>query len=123
MRHIFLFQKVNCCGILYFIKLCLLNDFAKGRDQSWQNRVTIQIAGQHYTMLANGQLEYMNEVRGTGAADHRGVRRLGRSRPHARVALATVNLADEYIKAKTAAEAAEASAARWKRKHRAAATR
>ena len=58
----FVFQKGKGCGILYFIKLCLLSDyFAKGRI-CMANRVTIQIAGQQYTMLADESVEYMNEV-------------------------------------------------------------
>lgn len=72
------------------------------------NRVTIQIAGQRYTMLADETEEYMREVAELaqqtiaecgGSADFATTRSL---------ALATVNLADEYIKAKAAAEAAEA---------------
>lgn len=72
------------------------------------NRMTIQIAGQQYTMLADESEEYMNEVAELaqqtviecgGASAFASTRAL---------ALATVNLADEYIKAKKAAEAAEA---------------
>lgn len=72
------------------------------------NRVTIQIAGQHYTMLADETVEYMNEV---AELAQQTIAECGGSASFAStraLALATVNLADEYIKAKTAAEAAEA---------------
>ena len=72
------------------------------------NRVTIQIAGQQYTMLADETVEYMNEV---AELAQQTVVECGGSTAFAStraLALATVNLADEYIKAKTAAEAAEA---------------
>lgn len=72
------------------------------------NRVTIQIAGQHYTMLAEESEEYMNEV---AELARQTITECGGSEGFATTrafALATVNLADEYIKAKKAAEAAEA---------------
>ena len=70
------------------------------------NRVTIQIAGQQYTMLADESVEYMNEVADLARQT---IVECGGSTSFASTrALATVNLADEYIKAKTAAEAAEA---------------
>ena len=72
------------------------------------NRVTIQIAGQQYTMLADESVEYMNEV---AELAQQTIAECGGSASFAStraLALATVNLADEYIKAKTAAEAAEA---------------
>ena len=72
------------------------------------NRVTIQIAGQQYTMLADESVEYMNEV---AELAQQTVVECGGSTAFAStraLALATVNLADEYIKAKTAAETAEA---------------
>lgn len=71
------------------------------------NRVTIQIAGQRYTMLADETVEYMNEVADLvqqtlascgGSAAFASTRAL---------ALAAVNLADESIKARNAAAAAE----------------
>ena len=72
------------------------------------NRVTIQIAGQHYTMLAEESEEYMNEV---AELARQTITECGGSDGFATTrafALATINLADEYIKAKKAAEAAEA---------------
>ncbi|MDY3618613.1 cell division protein ZapA [Agathobaculum sp.] len=72
------------------------------------NRVTIQIAGQHYTMLAEESEEYMNEV---AELAQQTIAECGGSAAFATtrsLALATVNLADEYIKAKKQAEAAEA---------------
>ena len=72
------------------------------------NRVVIQIAGQRYTMRADETVEYMNEVAEMaqqtitlcgGSASFASTRAL---------ALATVNLADDYLKAKRAAEEAEA---------------
>ena len=69
------------------------------------NRVTIQIAGQQYTMLADESVEYMNEVADLAQQT---IAQCGGSASFAStraLALATVNLADEYIKAKTAAEA------------------
>ena len=70
------------------------------------NRVTIQIAGQHYTMLADESVEYMNEV---AELAQQTIAQCGGSASFAStraLALATVNLADEYIQAQTAAEAA-----------------
>ena len=72
------------------------------------NRVTIKIAGQHYTMLADESVEYMNEV---AELAQQTIMQCGGSSSFAStraLALAAVNLADEYIKAKLAAEAAEA---------------
>lgn len=72
------------------------------------NRVTIEIAGQHYTMLAEETVEYMNEV---AEMAQQTISECGGSSSFAStraLALATVNLADEYLKAKNAAEAAEA---------------
>ena len=63
------------------------------------NRVTIQIAGQQYTMLADETVEYMNEV---AELAQQTVVECGGSTAFAStraLALATVNLADEYIKA------------------------
>lgn len=72
------------------------------------NRVTIQIAGQHYTLLADESEEYMGEV---AELAQQTITECGGSEGFATTrafALATINLADEYIKAKKAAEAAEA---------------
>ena len=84
------------------------NDFCERKGFVMANRVTIQIAGQHYTMLADETVEYMNEV---AELAQQTIAACGGSAAFAStraLALATVNLADEYIKAKTAAEAAEA---------------
>lgn len=72
------------------------------------NRVTIQIAGQRYTMLADESEEYMHEV---AELAQQTIAECGGSPSFAStraLALACVNLSDEYIKAKKAAEAAEA---------------
>lgn len=72
------------------------------------NRVTIRIAGQTYTMLAEESKEYMHEV---AALAQKVIASCGGSEDLATtrsLALATVNLADSYIKAQRAAEAAEA---------------
>ena len=72
------------------------------------NRVTIQIAGQHYTMLADETVEYMNEV---AELAQQTIAACGGSAAFAStrgLALASVTRADENIKAQPAAEAAEA---------------
>ncbi len=70
------------------------------------NRVTIRIAGQSYTMLADESEEYMKEVAVLAQKtliDCGGSDSFASTRA---MALALVNLADEYMKAKKLAEAA-----------------
>ncbi len=70
------------------------------------NRVTIRLAGQNYTLLAEETEEYMKEVaelaqqtlKDCGGSDSFASTRA--------MALALVNLADEFLKAKRVAEAA-----------------
>lgn len=72
------------------------------------NRVVLHIAGQTYNMLSDESVDYMNEV---AELAQQTVAQCGGSSKFAStraLALATVTLADDYIKAKTAAEAAEA---------------
>lgn len=102
-----MFPKRKDCAILYFIEICLY-DLMRKEEIKMANRVTIQIAGQHYTMLAEESEEYMNEV---AELARQTITECGGSESFATTrafALATINLADEYIKAKKAAEAAEA---------------
>ncbi len=70
------------------------------------NRVTIRLAGQNYTMLAEETEEYMKEVAGLAQQT---LTNCGGSESFAStraMALALVNLADEFLKAKRVAEAA-----------------
>jgi len=70
------------------------------------NRVTIKLAGQSYTMLADEPEDYMKEV---AELAQRTIIDCGGSDSFAStraMALALVNLADEYMKAKKLAEAA-----------------
>ncbi len=70
------------------------------------NRVTIRLAGQNYTMLADETEEYMNEV---AELAQQTLINCGGSESFAStraMALALVNLADEFLKAKRIAEAA-----------------
>lgn len=72
------------------------------------NRITIQIAGQHYTMLAEESEEYMSEV---AELAQQTIVACGGSSSFAStraLALAVVNLADEYIKAKRETRDAQA---------------
>ncbi len=72
------------------------------------NRVVFHIAGQTYNMLSDESVDYMNEV---AELAQQTVAQCGGSSEFAStraLALAAVTLADDYIKAKTAAEAAEA---------------
>ena len=72
------------------------------------NRVVLHIAGQTYNMLSDESVDYMNEV---AELAQQTVVQCGGSDSFAStraLALATVTLADDYLKAKTAAEAAEA---------------
>ncbi len=71
------------------------------------NRVTIRIAGQTYTMLADESKEYMQEV---AELAQRTIAKYGGSEDLATtrsLALAAINLADNYIKAQRAAETAQ----------------
>ena len=65
------------------------------------NRVVLHIAGQTYNMLSDESVDYMNEV---AELAHQTVMQCGGSDSFT----STVTLADDYIKAKAAAEAAEA---------------
>lgn len=70
------------------------------------NRVVIQIAGQRYTLRADESEAYMREV---AALAQKTILECGGSESFAStraMALATVNLADDYIKAKKLAEVA-----------------
>ncbi len=70
------------------------------------NRVTIRLAGQNYTMLAEETEDYMNEV---AELAQQTLINCGGSESFAStraMALALVNLADEFLKAKRLAEAA-----------------
>jgi len=70
------------------------------------NRVTIQIAGQRYTLLADEPEIYMKEV---AELAQKTITDCGGSEAFAStraMALAAINLADDYIKAKKLAEAA-----------------
>ena len=72
------------------------------------NRVVLHIAGQTYTMLSDESVDYMNEV---AELAHQTVVQCGGSDSFTStraLALAAVTLADDYLKAKAAAEAAEA---------------
>ena len=72
------------------------------------NRMVIQLAGQQYTMLAEESEEYMNEV---AELAQQTIAACGGSSAFAStraLALSVVTLADEYIKAKKAAESTEA---------------
>lgn len=96
------------CGILYFIEICLLNDFDERKGLVMANRVTIQIAGQRYTMLADESEEYMHEV---AELAQQTIAECGGSPAFAStraLALACVKLTDEYLKANKAAQDAAA---------------
>jgi len=70
------------------------------------NRVTIRLAGQNYTMLAEETEEYMMKV---AELAQQTLTNCGGSDSFAStraMALALVNLADEFLKAKRVAEAA-----------------
>lgn len=70
------------------------------KEKHMANRVTIQIAGQRYTMLADETEEYMNEV---ALLAQQTIAACGGSDAFAStraLALSTVNLADELMKAK-----------------------
>ncbi len=70
------------------------------------NRVTIRLAGQNYTLLADESKEYMKEV---AELAQQTLISCGGSESFAStraMALALVNLADEFLKAKRIAEAA-----------------
>lgn len=72
------------------------------------NRITIQIAGQRYTLLAEESEEYMSEV---AELAQQTIVACGGSSSFAStraLALAVVNLADEYIKAKRETRDAQA---------------
>ncbi len=72
------------------------------------NRMVLHIAGQKYNLVSNESADYMHEV---AELARQTVAHCGGSPSFAStraLALATVTLADDYIKAKSAAEAAEA---------------
>lgn len=72
------------------------------------NRMVLHIAGQKYNLVSDESADYMNEV---AELARQTVARCGGSPSFAStraLALATITLADDYIKAKSAAEAAEA---------------
>ncbi len=70
------------------------------------NRVTIRLAGQNYTMLAEETEEYMNEVAELAQQTLINCGGAGSFASTRAMALALVNLADEFLKAKRIAEAA-----------------
>ena len=72
------------------------------------NRMVLHIAGQKYNLVSDESADYMHEV---AELARQTVAHCGGSPSFAStraLALATVTLADDYIKAKSAAEAAEA---------------
>ena len=72
------------------------------------NRMVLHIAGQKYNLVSDESADYMNEV---AELARQPVAHCGGSPSFAStraLALATITLADDYIKAKSAAEAAEA---------------
>lgn len=72
-----------------------------------ENRVTVRIAGQTYTMLADESKDYMREV---AMLAQQTIAKCGGSESLATtrsLALAAINLSDLYLKAKQAAEIAE----------------
>jgi len=72
-----------------------------------ENRVTVRIAGQTYTMLADESKDYMREV---AMLAQQTIAKCGGSESLATtrsLALAAINLSDLYLKAKQAAEMAE----------------
>lgn len=76
-----------------------------------KNRILLRIAGQKYTLMADESVEYMNEV---ASFAQQVIVSCGGSASFAStraIALASVNLADQCIKAKREALAAEENAA------------
>ena len=70
-----------------------------------KNRILLRIAGQKYTLMADESVEYMNEV---ASFAQQVIVSCGASFASTRaIALASVNLADQCIKAKREALAAE----------------
>ena len=69
------------------------------------NRMVLHIAGQKYNLVSDESADYMHEV---AELARQTVAHCGGSPSTRALALATVTLADDYIKAKSAAEAAEA---------------
>ena len=66
-----------------------------------KNRILLRIAGQKYTLMADESVEYMNEV---ASFAQQVIASFASTRA---IALASVNLADQCIKAKREALAAE----------------
>ena len=69
-----------------------------------KNRIPLRIAGQKYTLAADESEEYMNEV---ASFAQQAIVSCGGSASTRAIALATINLADQCIKAKREALAAE----------------
>lgn len=72
------------------------------------NRMVLHIAGQKYNLVSDESADYMNEVAELARQTVAPLRRLAVVASTRALALATITLADDYIKAKSAAEAAEA---------------
>ena len=69
-----------------------------------KNRILLRIAGQKYTLMADESVEYMNEV---ASFAQQVIVSCGGFASTRAIALASVNLADQCIKAKREALAAE----------------
>lgn len=69
-----------------------------------QNKVTVTIDGQEYTLVASEDAAYMKKVAAHVDEKVRELRAGGKVSPSDAVILAALNLADEYFKSQQAAE-------------------